>query len=177
MTAVFKKFKGKVAWVKIYEPDDYEGDLQFKINFYPDDVEELQKCGIQQKVKNDDGSKSTVEGQFMTFRRPVEKEFRRGEITKLVPPTVYAKDGKKIVWYKVADDGFERFGEPVVIGNGSYCELTIEIYPAGRMGKGARLNAVKILDLIEYSKPEEVSEEEIEEAVASGTLQKAKVAW
>lgn len=175
----YLKFKGKVAWAKVYDPDDYEGEKQFKINFYPDSIQALRDKGIQQKVKEDDGGKSGVSGEVMTFRRPVEKEFTRGEITKLLPPTIYDKDGKKIVWYKRTDDGeIERYGEPVLIGNGSYCELTLEVYPAGRMGKGARLNSVKIIDLIEYEgRNEEVTDEEIEAAVERGEIQKSKVSW
>lgn len=175
----FKKFVGRIAWAHLYSPDDFRGQESYKMSFYPDaDVEaQMKAAGLQNKFKDDDGGKSGVSGKFVTLRRPVKKEFQDGE-TFFGPPEILDKAGKKIVFYKDEGDGnFEREGEPVLIGNGSTVEVTLEIYQTKRFGAGSRLKSVKIIDLIEYDPDaEEEVEPEVEEEKPAEKGKK-KVSW
>lgn len=175
----FKKFVGRIAWAHLYSPDDFRGQESWKISFYPDaDVEaQMKAAGLQNKFKDDDGGKSGVAGKFVTLRRPVKKEFN-GEETFFSPPEILDKNNKTLVSYKDDGDGdYDRIGEPVLIGNGSTVEVTLEIYQTKRFGAGSRLRSVRIIDLIEYDpdSQEEVEPEVEEEKPAEKS--KKKVSW
>lgn len=160
----YMKFKGRVAWAMLYSPDEYKGNKFWKLSFYPDDatIQKIKDAGIQTKQKEDDGSASGVSGKYYQFRRDCEKKFDSG-LQKFSPPSVFAKDKSKLVTYEEDADseyGYERIGEPVLIGNGSEVEITLEVYPTGSFGKGTRLNSVRILDLIEYDPDADDEKEE-----------------
>lgn len=153
----FKKYRVRVAWAMIYSPDEWGGKSFWKASLYPTDkvLAQMRADGIQAKVKSDDGSKSGVQGDFITVRRDTEKDFGSG-MQPLMPVPVDDKDGKKLVSYEKddrpdAEFPFVRHGEPVLIGNGSECEVTLEVYPTRSFGKQVRLNRIKILDLVEYN--------------------------
>lgn len=143
--AQYLKFKGLVAWARIWEgqEDDYNGDKHWKLSFYPtkEVAEDIKNAGIQARMKDDDGEKSGVAGKYFVFKRKLEESFGGGEPQKMEPVKVRDKNGKLIE-------------ERISIGNGSTVEVTLEVYPTKRFGKGTRLNEVRILDLIEYVPPE-----------------------
>jgi hypothetical protein len=158
------KVRGKVSYAKLYEPDDFRGEKKWKINLYPDaaSYDLIKKVGMQNKFKDDDGSKSTVTGRFCTLSRPCEKQFG-SELTKFTPPEVLDKGGKKLVYYEKDNDGdVDMFGEKVIIGNGSECEIELAVYQTARFGAGSRFNSVRIIDLIEYVPPEDLEENEVD---------------
>lgn len=165
-TTKYLKFKGTAAWCRLYDgqEDDFNGVKSWKMNFYPDiDTIALMKAaGIQLKLKDDDGEKSGVSGKYFVLKRPLEKEFS-GEIQKFLPAEISDKDGT-IMKYKVNDDalGFEEVGERIHIGNGSTVEVTLEVYPTKRYGNGTRLKSLKILDLIEWIPPEDLTDNEVD---------------
>lgn len=190
--AKWLKFRGRSAYAMVYKPDDFKGDRFWKISLYPDaeTLQDMKDAGIQSRVKDDDGSKSGVAGKYMTFRLDTEKEFAGSGLTKFHPPIIKDKKGDNIVSYIDNGDGtFDRRGEPVLIGNGSDVEITLEVYPTKRFGNGSRLREVRIIDLIEYNPPEDVTENEVdsepEEKVVEQNVSKqnkvtkssAKVAW
>jgi hypothetical protein len=143
----FYKFTGKASWAKVYEPEEFRGSTNWKINIYLDDaeLEKRKKAGIQSKVYEDE------EGTYVTFKRPQTKLIK-GQQQIFAGPKIVDKDGKAIVEYKKNDagNGFDRIGDPVLIGNGSVVEVTVAVYPTP-MGNGQRLESVRIVDLIEYS--------------------------
>lgn len=140
------KFTGKAKWAKIYEPEEFRGATNWKINVYldKDNLEKRKKAGIQSKVYDDE------DGTYVTFKRPQTKLIKK-VLNEFSPPKVYDENGNCIVDYKKSADGtkFERVGEPVLIGNGSEVEVSVIVYDTP-MGKGQRLESIKILDLIEY---------------------------
>lgn len=158
------KVRGRVSYAKVYEPDDFRGEKKWKINLYPDgpSYDLIKKVGMQNKFKDDDGEKSGVTGRFCSLSRPTEKQFG-SEVTKFLPPEILDKGGSKIVSYKQTEDGTEMFGDKVIIGNGSECEIELAVYQTARFGAGSRFNSVKILDLIEYVPPEDLSENEVDQ--------------
>lgn len=169
MASKIFKIRGKCTYAMVYKPDEYKNTEFWKINLFPENDDEwakYKKSKMQLKVRHDDGVKSTVEGDYISFRRNTEKMFGQGKKKKLktfAPPMIVDKDDEPIVWYEEDDDGdFERQGEVVLIGNGSLVECKVEVYDAGDYGKGHRLEAVKIIDLIEYNPPEDDEDEEEE---------------
>lgn len=189
-------FRGKTAWAMLYSPDEYLGREFYKINLYPtpEVFEEMEEVGIfdgRKKKKDDDGGNSGVAGQYIQFQCDTEKELSSGKMWYFHPPKILDKDENIIVDYKWTDKNktdWERDGEPVLIGNGSEVEVLVEVYDAGRFGKGTRLKAVKIIDLIEYNpeeedddveekKPEPKKEEKKVVDKVDGKKKSAKVNW
>lgn len=162
------KVKGIASYAQIYRPDEFRGSSNWKINLHPDaeNIQLIKDAGIQLTLK--DRAVDNADGKFFTFKRPVEKDFG-DSTTFFAPPAVYDKDGKPIVEYyqngrvvtsSRESDEFDRKGEPVLIGNGSLVELTIEVYPTKAFGHGNRLVDVKILDLVEYEEADPDEDED-----------------
>lgn len=141
------KFTGKAKWAKIYEPEEFRGAINWKIDLYQDakNLKLRKEAGIQSKVYEDE------EGKFVNFRRAKTKLIK-GKLNEFHPPFVYDKDYNVLVSYVKNEDGTDwvRVGTPVLIGNGSEVEITVSVYDAGAMGKGQRLDSIRIIDLIEY---------------------------
>jgi len=146
MATEIHKFTGKAKWAKVYDPEEFRGAVNWKINLYLDkgELEKRKKAGIQSKVYEDS------DGVYVTFKRPKEKLIK-GILNEFSPPKITNEDGEDIVSYKKSADGtkWERNGTPVLIGNGSTVEVTVAVYDT-QMGKGQRLESVRIVDLIEY---------------------------
>ncbi len=144
------KFRGKAMWAKVYEPETFRNSTNWKIDLVVDkeNLKLFKDNKIQKKVKEVDGE--TV----LSFTRPQTKEIK-GVNNLFAPPKIYDKDGNILVDYKVneAKDGFDRVGDPILIGNGSEVELAVVVYDWGTKsngGVGQRLESIKIIDLIEY---------------------------
>jgi hypothetical protein len=144
------KFEGDAMWAKVYEPETFRNSTNWKIDLVVDKetLAEFKKSGIQKKVKEKE------EGTVVSFTRPQTKEIK-GVNNLFAPPKIYDKDGNILVDYKVneAKDGFDRVGDPVLIGNGSRVELSVLVYDWGTKGAGGigqRLESIRIIDLIEY---------------------------
>lgn len=90
-------------------------------------LQDLAEAGSKVKVKEDD------DGKFVTFSRKTELELN-GEIKPLDPPMIIDKDK-------------QPFKED--IGNGSLVTVKAAIYDT-KMGKGTRLEAVRIDEWKEY---------------------------
>lgn len=157
-----KKFTGLVSWARVYEPDEFMGKTTWKINFYTtkETKKAIKDAGIQSHIKYDDGETSGVSGEFCKFSRPVSAVWA-GKDKFFAPPEIRNIDGSRLVWYTGAwnQPGFEVHGEPVLIGNGSTCEIEVEVYPTKMFGNGTRLESIRIIDLIEYVRPEEPDDE------------------
>lgn len=141
------KFTGTAYWAKVYDPDEFRGSKDWKIDVALDDesVALYKRSGIQSKLKE------TENGLIAKFKRPQVKLIK-GVSTLFHGPRVIDKDGNPIVDYEKNEEGtdFVRKGEPVLIGNGSKVEVTVNVYETS-MGPGQRMDSIKILDLIEYT--------------------------
>ena len=169
--------RGKIAWAhKLYVADEFRGGSNWTCSFYPADAAEWKKikdAGIQLRPKKDDGSRSTVE--YLGLKRPTQRTFGN-KITYFTPPFINGKDGKPIVRYTLNGKPVYQYddpktvvnvdGEQIQIGNGSEVEVRLSYCPT-QMGIGNRLESVKILDLIEYVAPEELTEEEMASATSA----------
>lgn len=153
MASKWINVKGFCKWAKVYDPDDYQGAKRWALTFYPDNEDEwavIKKSGLQLRPKEDDL------GKFIQLRRPVSKVFG-DEVTFFSPPKItgavnvhYVNDeGEEVRQFRKGDK-IERVGEPVLIGNESKVIVNICVYDT-RQGKGHRLEALNVLDLVEYS--------------------------
>jgi hypothetical protein len=169
MPTTYHKFTGKAKWAKIYDPEEFRGSTNWKIDVYLDkkELKARADAGIQSKVYEDE------EGSYVNFKRPLTKVIK-GVLNEFHPPKIYDKDGTVLVDYKKSKDGsaWERVGIPVLIGNGSTVEVDVAVYDT-QMGKGQRLESIKIIDLIVY----EGSGESSNTIVRSTEVQPTKTPW
>jgi hypothetical protein len=120
-------FRGKAKWAKVYRPDpEYDN---YKINVYLDEASKklFQEAGTQLTPKSDE------DGEFVTFRRDHSKMIKNELVTFGAP--------------KVVDSELHPLTE--TIGNGSEVVVKVQVYD-GKKGKGHRLEAVQVVDLIVY---------------------------
>lgn len=124
----------KVRWAKVQKPEDAFGKDQWSIDVYPSaaDAEKLRGAGLQ--LKDGEG------GPFITAKRNAK-----------------SKKGNDISPPRVVDADKRPFGG--LIGNGSTCNVIISVYPwtfGTRKGMGAWLEAVQVVDLVQYSPKDSV---------------------
>ena len=140
--------KGKLSWCKVNKPNDWNA---WVVTIHPDQqsletIRDLQAEGLKNVLKKDD------EGYYITFRRPTSR-LLKGKVIGLTPPEAVDNEGKPIT---------------VGIGNGSDGIVKLEVYqhgtPGGGKAKAARLEAVKVVNLIPYE-PERDMDEAAKEKV------------
>jgi hypothetical protein len=129
MTTTHFYFTGPVSWAKLKKPDDYQGQLSWKINVYLDKkgLKTLQESELRVRPKKDDN------GTYVTFKRSTVKEIK-GEEIEFDPPTVLDKNNEPL----------DR-----LVGNGSVATVKVSVFDT-RMGKGHRLESVRVEELVEY---------------------------
>jgi hypothetical protein len=122
-------FSGPCKWAKLSTPDEYNGQESYKINVYLNkaDLRTLDEAGSKIKVKEDD------DGKYVTFSRKKVQEIA-GDLKDMGPPMVI-------------DTNKESFTAD--IGNGSDVTCKVSIYDT-RMGKGTRLEAVRVDNHVVY---------------------------
>lgn len=123
-------FSGKIAWAFVSKPNSYG---KFSLNFYPKDGEDrkaVKATGIRNGIKEDDGSKSGVEGFFYVFRSDAA-------------PSVTDSNGDPVT---------------VLVGNGSEADITISVEKFMTKDYGevtrSKLVSVVLTTLIPYEKKE-----------------------
>jgi hypothetical protein len=137
--------QGKCKWAKVQAPD-----LEYKnwnIKLYPTakSIELFNKLregeegidGILNSIQNDE------EGDFIILRRPMFKNFGRGD-EPLEPPTVINSEGQPMA-------------RDVLIGDGSDITVKVERYVYNKpfkkgRGSAIRLVGVKVENLVPYSR-------------------------
>lgn len=161
----YVKIPGKASWHHIYKPDDYANAETYKFSLVVNQAtkELIQKYDLQGEFKQHESG-----DEVYTFRRPAEKVILK-KFVSFAPPTIYNKDGSVLCAYKyngevvqsvdqsVSWDKFEPTGEQPLIGHGSDVVLDVCVYDTFK-GKGARLQSVKLIDLIEYVPQSDVPE-------------------
>lgn len=122
-------FQGTIKWAKVHTPDPKFGN--YEVNLYPDKPSwaAFKRSGLELKIREDD------DGKFITLRRP-DKKLIKNEIKEFGPPKVMTADLEKF-------DGN--------IGNGSKVTVKVNVYDTQK-GKGHRLEAIRIDELVEYNK-------------------------
>jgi len=122
-------FEGPCKWAKIKDPDDYQGVKRWKIDQYltKEGFKQLKESGLSLKIRQDD------DGKYVSFSRSVEKEIK-GEVVKFDPPKILDKELNTL---------------DALVGNGSTVTTKIIVFDTAK-GKGHRLEAVRVNELIEF---------------------------
>src|SRR6266436_5688770 len=143
--------QGKVSWLKARTINQWN-KYSVTIHPKPEDLEkirDLQSEGLKNMLKKDD------DGYFVSFNRPVSKEFKSGKIITYAPPEVFDKDGNPF-------DGN--------VGNGSDATIKLEVYlhdtPGGGKAKAARWISARIDNLVPYEPDRDLTEDQ--KAAAAG---------
>lgn len=168
MATNYLTLRGTVKWTKVYEYDEYAGAKNWKVSFYPANQAEWDKYN---KAQLQLVKKTDIDGEYITFRRPVQKLikddlviFSPPEITGEITVKYVDENGEKVRQYnkgdkikvlRVDEDGNEIEGDirvnsdngHLVIGNGSEVLLNFSYYTTVK-GSGHRLESLKILDLV-----------------------------
>lgn len=120
--------KGKAYWAELTKPNKFSQKYEIKLaDLDPESVDALEKAKVELKTAKEN---QPFDGVYIVAKskEPVKKVF-------------------------------DKFGNPwdmeKLIGNGSQVELAVNIYPwdfQGRSGMGVGLNAVKVVDLVEFGK-------------------------
>lgn len=122
-------FSGTCKWAKLNKPDTKYNN--FGIDLYLDEKswDAFKKSELQLKVKKDD------DGSFVSFKRPVSKLIK-GELVDFGKP-------------EMLDAGGQPMDNEILVGNGSEVTCKVVVYDSAK-GKGHRLEAVRVDNLIEY---------------------------
>jgi len=158
--------RGKGRWTHVQRLNKF-GDWSTELYPIPEDLEvlrELQSKGLKNTMMKDE------DGYYMRFKRPPKKDvkLRNGEIKTLIfaPPTVAMADGTPLA------DG-------VLIGNGSDLSLVLEVYPHATPGGGkavaARLEGVRVDNLVPFNPQTDYQNEEEKAKVDEVTSQPERV--
>lgn len=125
-------FEGPCAWAQLHKTDKYDN---YSIQLYldPDGLALYTKLGIQSAVKEDD------KGKFVRFKRTPVKIVKQKPVD-FGKPSIFDRDGNPLK-------------EGTLIGNGSKVICKVRVYDTAK-GVGCTLEAVQVVDLIEYQKTE-----------------------
>ncbi len=158
---IHETIRGKVQWAKVKNPNKFG---RWSIDVYPDS-ESMEKV---RKLKEDPAIKNTLKkddnGEYITFSRDTQK-LMRGKMVTFTPPIILDKNNAP------STDS---------IGNGSDCDVTLEVYgwpaaPGRAAGRAARLHAVKVWDLVPFEARNDFTEEEQKQV--RGLLEAPAPSW
>ena len=136
----FIQLEGELNWTRVVNPEEYEGKKSWSTTITLDPagvntVMELKAEGVKNVLKKNDKNQ-----WYVKFSRPVE--VKRGDkvVKVLSAPVVTDMEGNVV-------DG-------LTIGNGTKGIVTLDIYEhnvkGGGKAKAARLEAIKITELVKY---------------------------
>ena len=130
MSTTFHYLSGKVFWAKVRKPDEKYGNYTLNLVLDEPSTQVFKASGMTMQRKE------AEYGTYVTFRRPHQKAIR-DEMVTFGPPLLINKD----------DTEFEG-----LIGNGSEVTIKVSVYDT-KQGKGHRLEAVKVNQLVVYQPP------------------------
>lgn len=139
MTNKIAYISGTAKWARLVKPDDKFGG-SWQLDLYPDAEGWgiFNSLNLELSVRED---KDNPEQKYIKLRRATKKIIK-GELVEFEAP-------------KLIDKNAKPWDPEVLIGNGSRVLCKIVVYPTPK-GNGHRLEAVQVLDLVEYQKTETV---------------------
>lgn len=132
-------FEGTLNWCKVRTPDPEYNNYQVEMVLSPASKELFDASGLRLKVKETEDGLSSVK-----FRRSAEaKDYKTDQMRVQHPPEL------------ICENTPENWNG--LVGNGSQGVVKVEVYDS-KKGKGHRLIAVKVTDLVEYGANDEAPE-------------------
>ena len=142
------KLNGKVNWVKVQEDNLDNADGRFpgppkaSLDFYPDEASLilLTTSGSRVEVKENE------EGKYVKLKRNKTRSYTDKKTKQVIEEDM----GLPYVSMGVNEDGtiIPFHG---LVGNGSTATVKVTVYDTKAYGKGTRLEALNIEDLVEYT--------------------------
>lgn len=132
-------FTGTCKWAKFKTPDDKYNKYTVDLYLDHDSWETYDESGLTLKIRENE------DGRFVKFSREHDKSMR-GKVVTFGPPVV-------------KNENLEDWDMDVAIGNGSTLTVRVSVYDS-KNGKGHRLEAVRVDELIEFN-PEGVPEVQV----------------
>lgn len=119
---------GKIKWPRLVRPDPKFDN--WGVNIYLDKKSQtaFDESGLQLSIKTDE------DGEFIKVSRAVQKQIK-GELVVFEAPKVIDKEGQAL--------------NGDTVGNGSRCTVKVAVFDT-KKGKGHRLEAVQVLDLVPF---------------------------
>jgi hypothetical protein len=133
MATAYYYLTGKAKWARLFTPDEKYKNYKVDLLLDAESKKKFIESGMTMVPK------MAEEGEYITFRRP-EAKLIKNELVKFEAPPVLDTDGKPV---------------DKLIGNGSDITIKVVVYDTVK-GKGHRLEAVRVNELIEYEKPAEM---------------------
>ena len=138
------KLSGKVKWVKVAEEnlDSKFGPPQAVVDFYPDEASLilLTTSGSRSEVKQDE------DGRYVKLKRKKTRSYTDKKTGKVIEEDM----GLPYVSMGVNEDG-TIIPFKGLIGNGSTVDVKVTVYDTKAFGKGTRLEAINVVDLVEFT--------------------------
>jgi hypothetical protein len=132
MATAYYYLTGKAKWARLFTPDEKYKNYKVDLMLDAESKKKFIESGMTMVPK------MAEEGEYITFRRP-EAKLIKNELVKFEAPPVVDADGKPV---------------DKLIGNGSDITIKVVVYDTVK-GKGHRLEAVRVNNLIEYQKPDD----------------------
>lgn len=132
-------FSGPVRWAKVHTTDQKFGKHGIEIQLDEEGLEKYKESGLQGRSSKDG------EGYYSFRRDPKQLVWVDGTRQAAGKPHVFDADG-----YAITD----------LIGNGSVCTISVTVYDYDNSfgkGKGHRLEAVRVDELVKYEKQDTAS--------------------
>lgn len=127
-------FTGTCKWAKVVEPDKKYNKYSIDLFMDNDNMEKFKKSGAQLKVRENDEGET-----FITFSRPTASLGRDGKIKEHGAPLLLSVNGDPL--------------KDTLVGNGSTVTVKVDVYDTPK-GKGTRLEAVRVDNLVAFTKRE-----------------------
>ena len=134
MTTATVYLTGEAHWAKLKKPDDKYNNWCIDLKLDEEGMLAFKKSGMQLKIN---------EGKIK-LRRPVQRLIK-GDLVKFDPPSLLDENNDPL---------------DVLVGNGSRVTCKVSVYDTQK-GKGHRLDAVRVEDLVEYEKEEIIGDIEV----------------
>ncbi len=127
---------GNSYWAKLKTPDSKYNQWTLQLVLDNKSLKVYHESGMGISLKKNDKGET-----YVNLRRPVSKLIK-GDLVKFDPPTLLDKDNQPI---------------DLLIGNGSKVVCKVVVYDTMK-GKGHRLEAVRVEDLVHYEKNDVVGD-------------------
>lgn len=144
MATTYEYFSGTAKWLKATKPDPEYDNYSVQVYLDHPSWKKYETSGLQMTPKEDQ------DGKYVTFRRP-DKKIIKDELVKFGPPKVLDANGDAL---------------NALVGNGSTVTIKVVIYDS-KKGKGHRLEAVRVDNLIRYEPKDQEDSAEAPKAKAA----------
>ena len=139
--------RGKVKWAKTHTPNKFG---KYSVDLYPDDASRAKMQALKEAPGIKNTWKKDDDGEYMTFGREAQKLIN-GKMVTFAAPIVLKADDTPLT--------------DKLIGNGSDCDIILEVYGFGGKNniapsRAARLDSVKVHNLVPYEIKKDFTEEE-----------------